>query len=166
MNGSPVFLSGELSGTEIKKFNIVSEIKEFRFKKGLLNLALAGSGTFKSIDDIDGRFKINLRNSEYLGNKFSFSANNIKIDKSNLKIENAALYGDFGNARADFASDLQKLFDKNINNEFNASLTLENFKYSKIINFQNIKDMDSLGKKEIILNADLNAHGFFNSNGA
>ena len=163
VNGSKVSLSGELIDSEEKQFSINFTIDNFVYKKLILNMEFSGKGNYSSLKDITGLFNLDIYKSEYLGNKFSFLAKDIKISDSVLKINNALFDGEMGKAKISLDSDLKKIFDKDKNNEFSLDLELTDFDYSKISELNHLFSQEKYSNIDITLNVDFKSTGFFNA---
>jgi len=163
VNGSKVSLSGELIDSDEKQFSINSTIDNFVYKQLNLNMDLKGNGKYSSLKDIAGQFNLDIHKSEYLGNEFSLLANDIKIENSVLKINNALLDGEIGKANISLDSDLKKIFDKEVNNEFRLNLELADFDFSKISELYSRVSDENYDNIDIAVNADFRSTGFFNT---
>ena len=164
-NGADIFMSGEFKNSGEKLFSVRTKVTDFSNEKLKLNLDFKGEGDFTTTDDINGKFSIDIDNSQYLENKFSFDAGDISIKNSVLNMKNATLDGDAGKAEIGIDTDLKNIFDKDKNNEFFAVLKLSDFDYSRLSKVPNIDteipaDIEKIASA---LNAELQISGFFNA---
>jgi autotransporter translocation and assembly factor TamB len=154
INGGKVNFDGEAINLRQPEFKFQASVYGYKFEKvGAINAEIEGFGKYINPVNIDAEIKVNVPESEIFEKKVRGSIGKIKMNGTNIAVDNANVKTEFGEAKFSGTADLKRLLTKNGTNDFGIRLALEDISTSNVLTILDKK----IKKLPDILNSDLSA---------
>jgi translocation and assembly module TamB len=153
VNGTRVKFDGEVSNFIEPRFKFKAAAYGLNIGKGTLNTEIEGSGQYKSPGEIHAQVGVNLADSQIMGKRVDGSIERIKVEGTDVEIQNGVVKTGFGEAVFMGDANLGYLLRKEGVNEFNLKLSLRDINLSRIPEV--VRSQSEIG----VANADFNIEG-------
>jgi translocation and assembly module TamB len=153
VNGTRVKFDGEVSNFIEPKFKFKAAAYGLNIEEGTLNTEIEGSGQYKSPGGIHAQVGVNLPDSQIMGKKVEGSIGRIKVEGTDVEIQNGVVKTGFGEAVFMGDANLGYLLRKEGVNEFNLKLSLRDINLSRIPEV--VRSQSEIG----VANADFDIEG-------